>query len=61
MSTTKFGAPNLDTPSSRYDFPKFALNSGKRIKEKPKLQLLTRGARWSTDPTRQSARDRGRG
>jgi hypothetical protein len=33
MSTKKFGSPNLDTPSSRYDFPKFALNSRKRIKE----------------------------
>ena len=29
----KIGSPKLDTPSSKYDFPKFAHISAKRIKE----------------------------
>ena len=33
MNPTKFGSLNLDIPSSRYDFWKFATKSGKKIKK----------------------------
>ena len=38
MKTTKFGSPKLDTPSSRYDFPKFTHIFAKN-KRKPKLTV----------------------
>ena len=33
MNTRKFGSPKFDTPSSRYDFPKFAHISTKKNKK----------------------------
>ena len=41
MKTTKFGSPKLDTPSSRYDFPKFTHIFAKN-KRKPKLTVTDR-------------------
>jgi hypothetical protein len=56
MSTKKFGSLNLDTCSSRYEFPKFELISRKIIMKNPKPKPLTAGSRLVNGPTRQSHR-----
>jgi len=53
MNLTKFGSPHLDTPTSRYEFLKFAFKTVKTNQEKHSKYRLTTGTRGSMGPTRQ--------
>jgi hypothetical protein len=60
MNLAKFGSLNLDTPSSRYKFLKFAIKSRKTNKNKSLKPWLIARTRGSTGPTCQWHRSRGR-
>ena len=49
MNLTKFGSPNLDTPSSRYEFLKHAFKSMKTNKKSKNTQRLRDGAHGQRD------------
>ena len=61
MNAKKIGSPHLDTPSSRYNFYKFAFKHVKINHEKHFKNRLTAGTRGSTGPTRQRHIEQGRG
>ena len=55
MKPKKFGSPHLDTPSSRYEFLKFAFKSVKINLENNSKNRLTPGARMSATQNRGAA------
>ena len=61
MNSTKFGSPHLDTPSSRYNFCKFAFKSVKINQEKHFKYRSIAGTHGSMGPTRQQHTEQGRG
>ena len=61
MNPIKFGSPHLDTPSSIYNFCKFAFKSMKINQEKHFKYWLTVGTRGSMGPTRKRHTEQGRG
>ena len=60
MNLTKFGSPHLDTPSSRYEFLKFAFKYVKINQEKHFKNRLIAGTHESTGPTCQQHIEQGR-
>ena len=61
MKRIKFGSPHLDTPSSRYNFCRFAFKSVKINQEKHFKYRSIAGTRGSMGPTRQQHIEQGRG
>ena len=56
---TKFGSPKLDTPSSRYEFLKYAFKSRKINQKFTSSHRLIAGARGQRGPTCQQDQNKG--